>query len=70
MKNNTHLTPAQWLLVAGGAIAVIGTAVFIFDELIGNNVIRYFMNETRVSDQDPQILFHENTTHANEMYRD
>ena len=44
MKNNTHLTPAQWLLVAGGASAVIGTAVFVFDERIGNSVIRYFMD--------------------------
>ena len=48
---NTHLTPAQWLLVAGGASAVIGTAVFIFDERISNSVIRYFMDETRVSDR-------------------
>ena len=46
MKNNTHLTPAQWLLVAGGASAVIGTAVFIFDERIGNSAIRYFMERS------------------------
>ena len=69
-NNNTHLTPAQWLLVAGGASAVIGTAVFIFDERIGNSVIRYFMDGTRVSDQDLQTLFHEDITHANEMYHD
>ena len=51
---NTHLTPAQWLLVAGGASAVIGTAVFIFDERIGNSVIRYFMNEAHASDRSIQ----------------
>ena len=69
MKNKTHLTPAQWLLVAGGASAVIGTAVFIFDEHIGNSVIRYFTDGTRVSDQDLRI-FHEDITHPNEMYHD
>ena len=41
--NDTHLAPAQWLLVAGGAGAVLGAAVFVFDERMGNRVIRYFM---------------------------
>ena len=51
MHEEYTLDASTVAVVAGGASAVIGTAVFIFDERIGNSVIRYFMDETHVSDR-------------------